>query len=169
MHIYILLLQYSTHFIVSFDPYYYRFSSRLLKRYNKRKIEIKSKQKRKIIWKYKSRKIHVRVTYITPKLYCICKTPDDGSKYFVQCDSCEEWYHGQCLNISEEDAERPDFKLTCLKCTSGESNAYDGNANAAVVAKKKKVKKADGSTTTEAKAERLASSKSLHEAYYLLY
>lgn len=28
-------------------------------------------------------------------LYCICRQPYDESQFMIQCDSCEEWYHGR--------------------------------------------------------------------------
>ncbi|CAN0038377.1 unnamed protein product [Choristocarpus tenellus] len=30
--------------------------------------------------------------------YCLCRGPNDGS-FMVGCDSCEEWFHGACVNI----------------------------------------------------------------------
>uniref|UniRef100_A0A671PC65 Nucleosome-remodeling factor subunit BPTF-like n=1 Tax=Sinocyclocheilus anshuiensis TaxID=1608454 RepID=A0A671PC65_9TELE len=31
------------------------------------------------------------------KLYCICKTPYDESKFYIGCDLCSNWYHGECV------------------------------------------------------------------------
>ncbi|KOB70967.1 CpG-binding protein, partial [Operophtera brumata] len=33
--------------------------------------------------------------------YCICRSSDSSRA----CDSCEEWYHGDCINISEREAK----------------------------------------------------------------
>ncbi|KAJ7379357.1 Lsd1/2 complex PHD finger containing protein Phf2 [Desmophyllum pertusum] len=50
-------------------------------------------------------------------LYCICRRPYDSSQFMIQCDSCEEWYHGSCVGIEEfqsSDIERyhcPDCAL----------------------------------------------------------
>ncbi len=48
------------------------------------------------------------------KLYCICKQPDDG-QFMIQCDSCLDWFHGHCVNISEIEAELIDI-YTCPPC-----------------------------------------------------
>lgn len=37
------------------------------------------------------------------ELYCICRKPDSG-KWMIACDgACEDWYHGECVKIAEED------------------------------------------------------------------
>ncbi|CAH2094402.1 unnamed protein product [Euphydryas editha] len=35
--------------------------------------------------------------------YCICRS-SDSSRFMIACDACEEWYHGDCINISEREA-----------------------------------------------------------------
>ena len=30
-------------------------------------------------------------------LYCICRQTYDPSQFMIQCDSCEEWYHGRLV------------------------------------------------------------------------
>lgn len=30
--------------------------------------------------------------------YCLCRGPNDGS-FMVGCDTCEEWFHGLCVNL----------------------------------------------------------------------
>ncbi|XP_053392118.1 death-inducer obliterator 1-like [Mercenaria mercenaria] len=50
---------------------------------------------------------HERKSFVYPKLkratrtYCVCQKPDDGRKYW-QCDTCSEWFHPECLNVTEE-------------------------------------------------------------------
>ncbi|KNC97398.1 uncharacterized protein SPPG_07325 [Spizellomyces punctatus DAOM BR117] len=42
------------------------------------------------------------------KLYCICRQPltdANDSQFFIGCDGCDEWFHGDCVGISEEDAK----------------------------------------------------------------
>ncbi|XP_022111688.1 uncharacterized protein LOC110990915, partial [Acanthaster planci] len=34
--------------------------------------------------------------------YSFCRKPDDGN-FMIQCDGCDEWYHGQCVNVPPED------------------------------------------------------------------
>ena len=33
------------------------------------------------------------------KLYCICHQPC-GDLFMIQCDNCEEWYHGKCVDVT---------------------------------------------------------------------
>ncbi|XP_061402352.1 nucleosome-remodeling factor subunit NURF301 [Musca vetustissima] len=40
------------------------------------------------------------------KLYCICRTPYDDTKFYVGCDICSNWFHGDCVNITEEDSKK---------------------------------------------------------------
>ena len=37
------------------------------------------------------------------KKYCVCKKPYSG-RFMIQCDFCDEWYHGSCVNITVTDA-----------------------------------------------------------------
>jgi hypothetical protein len=37
------------------------------------------------------------------ELYCVCKQPYAG-RFMIQCDHCEEWYHGECVNITPGEA-----------------------------------------------------------------
>lgn len=47
------------------------------------------------------------------KRYCICNGTDDGT-FMLACDSCDEWYHGRCVNIKQDEAENIDY--ICDKC-----------------------------------------------------
>jgi hypothetical protein len=38
------------------------------------------------------------------QLYCICRKPDTG-KWMIACDGCEDWYHGECVNVKEADGD----------------------------------------------------------------
>ncbi|KAF8251952.1 hypothetical protein K440DRAFT_463144, partial [Wilcoxina mikolae CBS 423.85] len=38
------------------------------------------------------------------ELYCICRKPDTG-KWMIGCDGCEDWYHGECVKVKEEDGD----------------------------------------------------------------
>uniref|UniRef100_A0AAY4A9F1 Bromodomain PHD finger transcription factor n=1 Tax=Denticeps clupeoides TaxID=299321 RepID=A0AAY4A9F1_9TELE len=49
------------------------------------------------------------------KLYCICKTPYDESKFYIGCDLCTNWYHGECVGISEMDAKKM-RDYVCSEC-----------------------------------------------------
>ncbi|RZF42669.1 hypothetical protein LSTR_LSTR001464 [Laodelphax striatellus] len=36
------------------------------------------------------------------KLLCSCRTPYDDTKFYVGCDLCNNWFHGDCVGITEE-------------------------------------------------------------------
>ena len=48
------------------------------------------------------------------ELLCLCRQPDDGG-FMIQCDGCDEWFHGKCVQMTPELA---DAYLTyyCPKC-----------------------------------------------------
>ena len=45
--------------------------------------------------------------------YCLCRTPWQG-RFMIQCDYCDEWYHGSCVNITATDALEIDRYKCCL-------------------------------------------------------
>lgn len=47
-------------------------------------------------------------------VYCICRTKDT-SRFMIGCDSCNEWYHGDCISITEEYAKNIK-QFFCLMC-----------------------------------------------------
>ncbi|KAJ8301982.1 hypothetical protein KUTeg_020969 [Tegillarca granosa] len=36
--------------------------------------------------------------------YCICRSTD-CNRFMIGCDNCEEWYHGDCIGVTEKDAK----------------------------------------------------------------
>uniref|UniRef100_A0A8C6NKZ6 Bromodomain PHD finger transcription factor n=2 Tax=Nothobranchius TaxID=28779 RepID=A0A8C6NKZ6_NOTFU len=59
------------------------------------------------------------------KLYCICKTPYDETKFYIGCDLCTNWYHGECVGITEKEAKKMDDYI-CVECKRGqESNTEE--------------------------------------------
>ncbi|XP_030839912.1 nucleosome-remodeling factor subunit BPTF isoform X3 [Strongylocentrotus purpuratus] len=49
------------------------------------------------------------------RLYCICKTPYDESRFYIGCDVCQNWFHGTCVKVSEKTAA--DLKeYVCDEC-----------------------------------------------------
>ncbi|RVE71131.1 hypothetical protein OJAV_G00071740 [Oryzias javanicus] len=56
------------------------------------------------------------VTMETPKtpVYCVCRRPDINC-FMIGCDSCSEWFHGDCIGVSERAAKsiRVWFCLSC--------------------------------------------------------
>ena len=47
-------------------------------------------------------------------LYCICKQPWQG-RFMIQCDGCDEWFHGSCVNVTASEAITID-KFWCGYC-----------------------------------------------------
>lgn len=47
------------------------------------------------------------------KGYCLCRRPYEG--FMIGCDGCDEWYHGSCIGVSENQADRYD-KYLCVRC-----------------------------------------------------
>lgn len=46
--------------------------------------------------------------------YCICRT-SDSSRFMICCDACEEWYHGDCINVTEKEAKHIKHYF-CQRC-----------------------------------------------------
>ena len=44
--------------------------------------------------------------------YCLCRKPYAG--FMIGCDSCEEWYHGPCLGLTESQGEKL-VNFVCIK------------------------------------------------------
>ena len=51
-------------------------------------------------------------------LYCLCQQPYEGVTFMVACDHCNQWFHGKCVNISEEDAKKAKGGYICPNCKS---------------------------------------------------
>ncbi|KAF9900191.1 PHD finger protein 3 [Linnemannia zychae] len=49
------------------------------------------------------------------KVYCYCQKPDDGN-VMIQCDNCRQWFHGACVDITEEVAEMMELKNEKFFC-----------------------------------------------------
>ncbi|XP_018568188.1 CXXC-type zinc finger protein 1 isoform X2 [Anoplophora glabripennis] len=51
--------------------------------------------------------------------YCICRS-SDSSRFMIACDACEEWYHGDCIKISEKEAKLIK-QYFCIRCKEEDS------------------------------------------------
>lgn len=45
------------------------------------------------------------------QIYCLCRKPDDG-EFMIQCNYCEDWFHGQCVQLTPELADT----IRAFKC-----------------------------------------------------
>ncbi|XP_030637750.1 nucleosome-remodeling factor subunit BPTF-like [Chanos chanos] len=65
-----------------------------------------------------------RETKKDTKLYCICKTPYDESKFYIGCDLCTNWYHGDCVGITEKEAKKMDDYI-CSECKRAQEGSTE--------------------------------------------
>lgn len=49
---------------------------------------------------------------------CICRKGEDG--LMIQCDGCDEWFHGECVSVTQEDADKTEQYICglCLEDTN---------------------------------------------------
>lgn len=48
-------------------------------------------------------------------VYCICRRGDNG-EWMIACDSCDDWFHGSCVNLTEKGSSIV-VKYVCPRCT----------------------------------------------------
>lgn len=65
-------------------------------------------------------------------VYCICRT-SDTNRFMIGCDKCNEWYHGDCISITEDYAKSIK-QFYCLICR-------DKDPSLQIKFKEKKIKK----------------------------
>ncbi|KAF9128681.1 PHD finger protein 3 [Mortierella sp. 14UC] len=58
------------------------------------------------------------------KVYCYCQKPDDGN-VMIQCDNCRQWFHGACVDITEEVAEMMELKNEKFFCEPCDERVQD--------------------------------------------
>ncbi|XP_058120398.1 uncharacterized protein LOC131294606 [Anopheles ziemanni] len=52
------------------------------------------------------------------RLWCICRQPHNN-RFMICCDSCEDWFHGKCVNITKamgQQMEQDGIEWTCPNC-----------------------------------------------------
>ncbi|XP_048576210.1 nucleosome-remodeling factor subunit BPTF isoform X2 [Nematostella vectensis] len=54
------------------------------------------------------------------EVYCLCRQPYDETKFYVGCDSCQDWFHGACVGISENEADQLE-SYVCPRCKENQS------------------------------------------------
>jgi len=54
------------------------------------------------------------------KLWCICRRPYTEDTFMIACDTCNEWYHGDCVGINEDAADDLDV-FECALCAGDEA------------------------------------------------
>uniref|UniRef100_UPI00358E9432 nucleosome-remodeling factor subunit BPTF isoform X2 n=1 Tax=Myxine glutinosa TaxID=7769 RepID=UPI00358E9432 len=58
------------------------------------------------------------------KLYCICKTTYDPSRFYIGCDLCTNWFHGDCVGVTDRDAEAMD-EYVCDECRHAQEGSSE--------------------------------------------
>ncbi|CAK1552071.1 unnamed protein product [Leptosia nina] len=53
------------------------------------------------------------------KLLCICQTPYDNTKFYVGCEHCNNWFHGDCVGVTEEMSKTME-EYVCSECRRAE-------------------------------------------------
>lgn len=48
--------------------------------------------------------------------YCICQSEYDKKRFYIQCDACHSWFHGDCVGVTPERAEAID-EYVCEGCS----------------------------------------------------
>ena len=47
--------------------------------------------------------------------YCVCNRPYNAKLFYIACDLCENWYHGKCVGITEEQGDYV-TEYVCAEC-----------------------------------------------------
>ncbi|XP_036388791.1 histone lysine demethylase PHF8 [Megalops cyprinoides] len=48
-------------------------------------------------------------------VYCLCRLPYDVTRFMIECDICQDWFHGSCVGVEEEKATEIDL-YHCPNC-----------------------------------------------------
>uniref|UniRef100_A0A8C7XDX7 PHD finger protein 8 n=1 Tax=Oryzias sinensis TaxID=183150 RepID=A0A8C7XDX7_9TELE len=59
-------------------------------------------------------------------VYCLCRLPYDVTRFMIECDICQDWFHGSCVGVEENKAAEIDL-YHCPNCqvTHGPSVSKD--------------------------------------------
>ncbi|KAI0204269.1 hypothetical protein F4808DRAFT_373879 [Astrocystis sublimbata] len=53
--------------------------------------------------------------------YCLCRGPDDH-RWMIGCDVCEDWFHGECVDLAKDVGEKLVERFVCPNCTDNRNN-----------------------------------------------
>lgn len=82
--------------------------------------EVRGKKRQPVETPTPSRKTNTRAkSSKKEKLLCICRTPYDNTKFYVGCEHCSNWFHGDCVGVSEEMSKTME-EYVCADCRRAE-------------------------------------------------
>lgn len=76
------------------------------------------------------------------RLWCICKKPWDHSRLMLRCDSCANWYHGDCIGVTKEQArvlEMNGDQFVCPPCRKVTVKPSGRSSDESVLIKRKRI------------------------------
>ena len=56
-------------------------------------------------------------------IYCKCRMPNDKQRAMISCDSCNMWYHKECVKL-DVDASYSNKEWVCNACKYFINNNY---------------------------------------------
>lgn len=51
------------------------------------------------------------------ELFCTCRTPHDGDREYIACDTCDEWFHLSCVQLSSFASNYLILSYACARCS----------------------------------------------------
>ncbi|KRT83205.1 PHD finger motif containing protein [Oryctes borbonicus] len=91
------------------------------------------------------------------KLWCICNQPHNN-RFMICCDTCEEWYHGKCVNVTKamgQMMEQEGREWICLYCKDPSLKRPSAAA--------RRIRKASRTSTDSSGSQRKASTGAIKE------
>ncbi|XP_035143463.1 histone lysine demethylase PHF8 isoform X5 [Callithrix jacchus] len=61
------------------------------------------------------RALQDRAKMASVPVYCLCRLPYDVTRFMIECDMCQDWFHGSCVGVEEEKAADIDL-YHCPNC-----------------------------------------------------
>ncbi|XP_027463925.1 histone lysine demethylase PHF8 isoform X3 [Zalophus californianus] len=61
------------------------------------------------------RALQGRAKMASVPVYCLCRLPYDVTRFMIECDMCQDWFHGSCVGVEEEKAADIDL-YHCPNC-----------------------------------------------------
>ena len=89
-----------------------------------------------------------------PELFCICRTPYDNDRFYLGCESCQGWYHGKCVHITEEQAAYiQDYICEACEKATGRTTTYTDSKKTREIRRMKQSKPESEEEESETESE----------------